>query len=417
MATFNFYLRDKKAKEKSKIVLFVRYNNKTVKFPTPHSISPKNWNPDKQTAKGVGAPELNNYITSRREKVSKLFIEKSNEGLIPTDEEIAELLRVEEVEHEPQKELTLIDHLNNFIKEKKAEVKPNTLKKYNSLKIHLEEFEKKNKTILAFDDINHHFERRFRKFLIEEKNHLNDTIGKYFSTFKAFMKWAQKEELHSNIKYQDFTVERSSGYNDQIVLSFEELEQLKKLELTSNPLLDKVRDLFLFQCYTGQRIGDVINLKWDEIKLAKKEWHLYQIKGNKPVRVNIPLFDEAIRILKKYPKTNENPVFGRISDVEVNEQLKKIGKLAEFNSIENKTRYSGKERIDIVGTKASMLTSHCARRTFVTISLERGMIPEDIMQITGHSDYRTMKRYINLRIEKIHNNAREAWEKPVMKVS
>lgn len=58
--------------------------------------------------------------------------------------------------------------------------------------------------------------------------------------------------------------------------------------------------------------------------------------------------------------------------------------------------YRGSERIEYVLPKYDYITPHSARRTFVALSLEKGMRPETVMAITGHKDYKTFKKYIKI---------------------
>lgn len=59
-------------------------------------------------------------------------------------------------------------------------------------------------------------------------------------------------------------------------------------------------------------------------------------------------------------------------------------------------RYRGAERIDSKIPKYELITTHTARRTFITLSLEKGIRPEVVMSITGHKDYKTFKAYIKI---------------------
>src|ERR1043165_9790080 len=96
----------------------------------------------------------------------------------------------------------------------------------------------------------------------------------------------------------------------------------------------------------------------------------------------------------------------------MNYYLKDLGKLLDINDITTKTRYSGKEAIEDIKPKYEFISTHTARRTFVTLSLEKGMRPETVMSITGHKDYKTLKRYIEItskvkemEMKKVWNNA------------
>ncbi|GAC1562713.1 MAG: hypothetical protein NVS3B13_36040 [Mucilaginibacter sp.] len=76
--------------------------------------------------------------------------------------------------------------------------------------------------------------------------------------------------------------------------------------------------------------------------------------------------------------------------------LKDLGKLAEFNETVQIIKYRGVEKVEFLEPKYKFLSTHTARRTFVTLSLEKGMRPETVMSITGHKDYKTFKKYIKL---------------------
>jgi len=45
----------------------------------------------------------------------------------------------------------------------------------------------------------------------------------------------------------------------------------------------------------------------------------------------------------------------------------------------------------------------------VTLSLEKGMRPEVIQQVTGHEDYKVMKRYIKITEKVVKNELLKAW--------
>ncbi len=73
-------------------------------------------------------------------------------------------------------------------------------------------------------------------------------------------------------------------------------------------------------------------------------------------------------------------------------------------------RYRGASRIEIVKMKWEFLTTHIARKTFITLSLERGMRPEVIMSITGHANYKAMKPYIKI-VDKVKSEELyKAWK-------
>ena len=58
--------------------------------------------------------------------------------------------------------------------------------------------------------------------------------------------------------------------------------------------------------------------------------------------------------------------------------------------------YKGNERIDEIAEKWELIGTHTGRRTFIIHALSRGIPPSVVMKWTGHSDYKSMKPYIDI---------------------
>jgi integrase len=95
----------------------------------------------------------------------------------------------------------------------------------------------------------------------------------------------------------------------------------------------------------------------------------------------------------------------------MNEYLKEIGQLAEINEEIILTQYKGAEKLEKKEPKYNFISSHTARRTFVTLSLEKGMRPEVVMSITGHKDYKTFNKYIKLTDNVKQSEMINTWDK------
>lgn len=61
---------------------------------------------------------------------------------------------------------------------------------------------------------------------------------------------------------------------------------------------------------------------------------------------------------------------------------------------------------EAIESKYQFISTHSARRTFVTLSLEKGMRPETVLEITGHKEYKTLKKYIKItsKVKEIEMN-------------
>ena len=114
--------------------------------------------------------------------------------------------------------------------------------------------------------------------------------------------------------------------------------------------------------------------------------------------LKIELNDYSQAILDKYkdqvfPYNRALPV---ISNQRMNDYIKEMGEICGLNSAETVTYYKGNQRFDEVYPKYSLLGTHTGRRTFICNALMFGISPQMIMKWTGHSDYKSMKPYIDI---------------------
>ena len=89
-------------------------------------------------------------------------------------------------------------------------------------------------------------------------------------------------------------------------------------------------------------------------------------------------------------------LFPAISNQKMNTYLKELGKLTELNEPVQIIRFRGSERIEKIVPKYEVLTSHVARKTFITNAMIRGMSTEVIMDITTHHSYKSFQRYFKI---------------------
>ncbi len=385
MATFNYYLRAPRAKKETPIVLFISDDGVTTKISTGERIDPKFWDFNKQTVKKsyTGSPELNQFLTAFKLKAQNTYRNKAIEGVRPGSTSLRE-----EIELPKRKSNTeFYFHLTNFIEEGKNTKQFSTIQKFKSLQNHLIEFQEKRRKYITFETVDLDFFESFSKFLIDVKKQNNNTLSKYIKSLKTFMLWSYDRKAHENLQFKKF---KAPEYDVDIVY----LTEAELLKLSNhnfdNPTFDKVRDAFCFGCFTGQRFSDIYNITWNDIK--GRSWFLHT-KKTKDI-IEVPLSVYALKIIEKY-KARERPVMA-FSNQKMNDTIKEIAKILEFNEPIRMTSYSGSTRTDTVEPKHKLISTHTARRTFVTLSLEKGMRPETVMSLTGHKDYKTFKRYIKI---------------------
>ena len=410
--TVNFYLDSKSNnKEEKSIYCYVRglAVGKTIYINTGKKINPKHWNQEKQCARKtlVGHPEFNTYITDLSAEIQKrhsiLISKKRNASFAEIKTEIMKIFEKEEIKKE------FIEVLDLFSEIGGSTYSLSMIKKYKVLKNLLNEFQKSKKYKITFSSIDLLFYDKFTVFLQNDKHQTNNTVSKYFDLLKTFLKWATERNFNDKVDFMRFKA--TTEKTDIIYLNEKELLSIFYIDLSKSKHLERVRDVFCFACFTGQRFSDVSKLRREDIK--NNFWFLSTTKTKDVLQ--IPLNDYALEILNKYPDS-EKPL-PIISSQKTNKYLKELCKGAEINDSITIVRYRGSERLEETHPKHELVSTHTARRTFVTLSLEKGMRAETVMEITGHSNYKTFKQYIKItsKVKTVEMN--KIWRKePVLKV-
>ncbi len=290
------------------------------------------------------------------------------------------------------------DKFEEFIQSRMKTNSILTIKKFNTLRTRLLEFEKKKRYKISFENIDLVFYDKFRDFLLTQKNNrteeveglLNDTISKYFSALKTFMQWSMDRNYHANnyFQHKQFSAKKKAK-NEIVTLTEEELFNIYYLDLSDNSKLERVRDLFCFATFTGQRWSDIEMFRKEDIK--GDSWEFISHKTKKLIIVPFKGFlAPAHDILIKYDYQ-----LPHISQQKFNDYIKEVGEKAGIDEPVEIKRFSGKELIRIKKPKFAYISSHMARRTCITILLEKGIPPTTVMKLSGHSDLKTLMKYEN----------------------
>ncbi len=101
-----------------------------------------------------------------------------------------------------------------------------------------------------------------------------------------------------------------------------------------------------------------------------------------------------------------------ISNQNFNKYLKELCKDAGIDEQTEIIPYKGAEKISNFYPKHELISAHTGRKTFATLSLEKGISAETVMGITGHSDYKSFQRYIKVTEERKRNEMQKAWGVP-----
>jgi integrase len=235
-----------------------------------------------------------------------------------------------------------------------------------------------------------------------KKNLVNATAFGLIKRLKTVMKWAQSKGLADNVDLSEFKAPEKESIN-AVALTEAELDAIERLDLHPTESLYKVRDTFLLQCYTGLRYSDIQNLKRENLK--ESEIVITTKKTSDPII--IPIHTRLKNLLDRYPDF----VFPTMSNQKMNAYIKIICARAEINEPVQIVKFYGKERKEERVPKHQIISTHTARRTFITLSLKKSILPEMVMKISGHKDRKSFQKYVKIAQNEAVESVREAWKK------
>lgn len=278
------------------------------------------------------------------------------------------------------------DAFDEFVENKSRSLdwSVSTIKRYKNIKNILLDFERSRRYKLTFNSINEKFHTEFTDFCMNERNHINNTYSRNMGLLKSFLYWALGNEYSYNTAFVKFK-KKQRVLTKQIALEAKDLERLMGQSFASTRL-EKVRDVFVFCCLTGLRFG--------ELKLVNKsnvidnKIQLKEEKETTKATRAIPLSDLARFIMTKYDYR-----LPLIANQKFNDYLKEVFKSAGFTDQVEKVTTRGQENIRETMPFYNRVSSHTARRTFITMMRNQGHSDKLIASISGHKDLKTLNMY------------------------
>ncbi|MCM1300202.1 MAG: site-specific integrase [Alistipes senegalensis] len=382
----------------------VVYNGKRVEFTTGYRVDAAKWDEQQQKVKNgttnklkQSASEINADLQRYGADMQAVFKEFEVTNTVPTPDELKRAFNLRSkkrpIATTEKTELSLFGVFDKFMQEcgRQNDWTAATYEKFKAVKAHLFAFDLQ----LSFDRFSEIGLNDYVNFLRDKEDLRNSTIGKQLGFLKWFLRWAFKKGYHTNIAYDTFRPKLKSTPKKVIFLTWDELTRLREYAIPlTKQYLERVRDVFLFQCFTGLRYSDVCNLRRSDVK----ENHIEVTTVKTADSLVIELNDHSRAILNKYKDVafEGDKVLPVISNQKMNDYLKELAKLAEIDEPIRETYYKGNERIDVVTPKYELLGTHAGRRTFICNALSLGIPAQVVMKWTGHSDYKAMKPYIDI---------------------
>lgn len=244
---------------------------------------------------------------------------------------------------------------------------------------HLQRYEAKRGIKITFEKVTVDLLRDFENYLRNEsttpKANCKTVVYKpisittahnLISLFRAYWNFARKElkrqgvELHQPFGSEGYQVP-TEIYGQPVYITAAERNILFDATIESERLR-RVRDIFVFQCLIGARVGDLCKLTKANIQNNTITYIPRKTKEGKPVAVSVPLHKMALEILNRYDLP-DGKILPFITDQRYNNYLKELFRVVKINRIVTRLNPNTKEQEQV--PLCDIVSSHMARRAFV----------------------------------------------------
>jgi integrase len=151
-------------------------------------------------------------------------------------------------------------------------------------------------------------------------------------------------------------------YGTPYYLTIDERNELYNFDLSDCPALERQRDIFVFQCLIGCRVGDLYKFTKSSVIDGAIQYIAEKTKGKEPKTVRVPLNSIATKILAKYADLEGEQLLPLIAEQKYNEAIKEAFTVAGINrKVTVLNKLTGEVQQQPLNEIAS---SHLARRTF-----------------------------------------------------
>jgi integrase len=418
LSTSPLYLRIRSSVENSESTINTGVDVE-IKYWRNGSVSPRHPN----------FTTIQRMITKVREDVEKIILDLIESNKVPSPKLIKkkydELIQIRE--QGTLHPVSFSDSWEKFLYKKKVETSFYTYRMYNQLYKRLQEFSKDIKVTLSFEYIcSEDFELDYKQWSIDKRGHTNSYIRKNLTSLKSFLNYCERNQ-YTDIRIRNYKKPRELEKKEIIYLTRNEvlkLSETKKYDYKENKVYRKEivqikdfdrngkelyfnnwelsKDLFLMMCVLGCRWSDIHHLTWDSQNFDNETFTWENQKTKK--YTTVPLDPIGIEILKKYGKgkSRDMKIFPKYSQQKFNDSIKKVCKDMGFKRLVSISTMMGTKTIRTNKVPLYQeVSSHTGRRTFIMNLLKKGLDYKTIMTMTGHSDVKSLMKYISVDEDRV----------------
>lgn len=321
------------------------------------------------------------------EKLLSAVQEVKERGLEPTAQLIRKLYN-----DDLEEEQDFFQKFEGYIQMKSTQIAQGTINNLTYAMESLRNYHTHSGATIMVESFNRGVVEKWINHQLLVSNYRDETIHKHVKKLKEFLRWAEPDKDFSWIKYKLKKVE------EPLFLLESELEILMSANLKG--YLAKSCGLFVFCCITGMRYSDTQRFSPLWLKDGVIEYRMKKTGG----KAIVPLFSTTHKLLHTW--CGQIP---KISQQKFNDYLKILFKRLELNRMVEVSFYRG-QKLNLESKPLhKVITSHVARKTFITLCLMKGIPIQDVMKMSGHSDYDSMKPYIAITNDHLKEVAKK-WD-------
>lgn len=351
---------------------------------TKLNVLPERWTFERTLGLTKDDKMINAELDRIRMAIMEKFHEMLQRGEIVTAEKLKCAVTGNGHSGHPRSFVEVFDlWLEDYAKSIGITTSKRTFDKYVVVRNRLQLFiqERFNMSDMLLEDVNPKFINDFDTYIRQNyqvaHNHAMKIRQKLRTIFKMAHDngWVSKNPFAA-VRIQYDPVERE-------VLTKSELASLMQTDMQIERL-ERVRDIFVFSCFTGLAHCDVYRLKPENIIVDDNGQPWIKTSRQKTsVSVNVPLLEIPQMIIAKYKddKTLNGSLLPVLSNDCTNIYLKEVATLCRIKK---------------------KLTFHVARHTFATtVALSNGVPIESVSKMLGHRNIRTTQIYAKVMNDKL----------------
>ncbi|MBO5189383.1 MAG: site-specific integrase [Alistipes sp.] len=365
------------------ILMQLTIGNQTCHISTKQTILPERWGDGKPSGHTRDDQTIAAVLDEYRTKAYNKFLIMQAQDVNVTPERLKQALLGKDIT-KPRGYVEIFDQwLVEYSKMVGITTSKRTLDKYILVRNRLQDYIASQLGVkdISLEEVTPKFLSNFDNYLRVEYNMANNHAMKIRQKLRTIYKvaidngWVSKNPF-STVKIHFDPVERD-------VLTKSELTALIQTDMIFDRL-EKMRDVFVFACFTGLAHCDVAGLTKENIITdeAGQVWLKTHRQKTSEV-VDIPLLEIPQLIIKKYQGMKElnGKLLPTLTNSCSNLYLKEVAVRCGINKT---------------------LTFHMARHTFATtVTLSNGVPIESVAKMLGHRNIRTTQIYAKIIKDKL----------------